>query len=155
MEEARRRALIAAAVGLLGAALGAAGAGHAYLREWRRAIAWFLVVLGVGLVLVSVYTDPATVSWQSDLPLEVVLPLLVLSLLSALDAYAVARKQATAPATTAASGEQDSAVSGVRGGVSSERSDEELTCPHCGQEVDPELDFCHWCTEPLERDVDA
>lgn len=148
MEEARRRALIAAAVGLLGGALGAAGAGHAYLREWRRAVAWFLVVLGVGLVLVSVYTDPETVTWQSDLPLEVVLPLLVLSLLSAVDAYAVARKQATATATAAAGGEPG-------GAVGDERSDEELTCPHCGQEVDPELDFCHWCTEPLDRDVDA
>lgn len=148
MEEARRRALIAAAVGLLGGALGAAGAGHAYLREWRRAVAWFLVVLGVGLVLVSVYTDPETVTWQSDLPLEVVLPLLVLSLLSAVDAYAVARKQATATATAAAGGAPGDAVS-------DERSDGELTCPNCGQEVDPELDFCHWCTERLDRDADA
>lgn len=155
MEEARRRALIAAAVGLLGGALGAAGAGHAYLREWRRAIAWFLVVLGVGLVLVSVYTDPATVTWQSDLPLEVVLPLLVLSLLSAVDAYAVARKQATATATPAAGDVEGTGPENRGGAISAERGAEELTCPHCGQEVDPELDFCHWCTEPLDRDVDA
>lgn len=22
-------------------------------------------------------------------------------------------------------------------------------CPHCGREIDPDLDFCHWCTERL------
>lgn len=144
MEEARRRALIAAVVGLLGAALGAAGAGHAYLREWRRAVAWFSVVLGVGLVLVSMYTDPATITWQSSLPLEVVLPLLVLSVLSALDAYAVARKQ-----TTAAS---EQAPESQAGAVAVDGAGEEVSCPHCGRDVDPELDFCHWCTEPLDHD---
>ncbi|OYR79611.1 hypothetical protein DJ71_16250, partial [Halorubrum sp. E3] len=25
----------------------------------------------------------------------------------------------------------------------------EVTCPSCGKEVDADLDFCHWCTEPL------
>jgi predicted amidophosphoribosyltransferase len=25
------------------------------------------------------------------------------------------------------------------------------TCPHCGKELgDIEVEFCHWCTEPLE-----
>ncbi|WP_066413924.1 zinc ribbon domain-containing protein [Halorubrum aethiopicum] len=24
-----------------------------------------------------------------------------------------------------------------------------VECPHCGRETDAELDFCHWCTEPL------
>ncbi|WP_096390703.1 DUF7575 domain-containing protein [Halopenitus persicus] len=27
-----------------------------------------------------------------------------------------------------------------------------VTCPHCGKETDAELDFCHWCTEPLPTD---
>jgi hypothetical protein len=147
MEEARRRALIAAVVGLLGAALGAAGAGHAYLREWRRAVAWFSVVIGVGLVLVSMYTDPSTITWQSNLPLEVVLPLLVLSVLSALDAYAVARKQGTAADEQAMKSQADA--------VDIDQAGEEVSCPHCGRDVDPELDFCHWCTEPLDRDSGA
>jgi hypothetical protein len=147
MEEARRRALIAAVVGLLGAALGAAGAGHAYLREWRRAVAWFSVVIGVGLVLVSMYTDPSTITWQSNLPLEVVLPLLVLSVLSALDAYAVARKQGTAADEQAMESQADA--------VDIDQAGEEVSCPHCGRDVDPELDFCHWCTEPLDRDSGA
>ncbi|MFC5134866.1 MULTISPECIES: DUF7575 domain-containing protein [Haloferacaceae] len=25
-----------------------------------------------------------------------------------------------------------------------------VECPHCGKRTDAELDFCHWCTEPLE-----
>lgn len=147
MEEARRRALIAAVVGLLGAALGAAGAGHAYLREWRRAVAWFSVVLGVGLVLVSMYTDPASITWRSSLPLEVVLPLLVLSVLSALDAYAVARKQTTGNAGQTPGSEPDSVVGNETGG--------QVSCPHCGRDVDRELDFCHWCTEPLDREPET
>jgi hypothetical protein len=150
MEEARRRALIAAAVGLVGAALGIVGAGHAYLREWRRAIAWFSLVLGVGLVLMSIYTDPSTYGdpWtvtMSDLPLEVVLPILTLSLLSVLDAYAVGRNQVTESAGVTASDGPTSVVGG----------DDELTCPNCGRDVDPELDFCHWCTEPIERDSEV
>ncbi|SNR47050.1 zinc ribbon domain-containing protein [Halorubrum vacuolatum] len=24
-----------------------------------------------------------------------------------------------------------------------------ISCPHCGREADVEIDFCHWCTEPL------
>jgi hypothetical protein len=157
MEEARRRALIAAAVGLLGAALGIVGAGHAYLREWRRAIAWFALVIGVGIVLMSIYTDPSSYGdpWTvtaADLPLEVVLPILTLSLLSVLDAYAVARKQATGSARGGAVAEVEGQQGGAAGGP---LGDDQETCPHCGQEVDPELDFCHWCTEPLEREPDA
>jgi hypothetical protein len=25
------------------------------------------------------------------------------------------------------------------------------TCPYCGHAVDPELDFCPWCTERFEE----
>jgi hypothetical protein len=28
-------------------------------------------------------------------------------------------------------------------------------CPHCGKEVDPDLDFCHWCTERITRENDV
>ncbi|MFC6754050.1 DUF7575 domain-containing protein [Halorubrum tibetense] len=30
-----------------------------------------------------------------------------------------------------------------------------IDCPHCGRETDAEIDFCHWCTEPLSADGDA
>lgn len=137
MEESRRRALIAAAIGLLGAVIGIAGVGHAYLRRWRRAIAWFLLVIAVGIVLVSVYTDPTDVT-PAEMPLEVTLPLLALLLLSAFDAYIVARDEATAAAEPAA--------------VENAQPEAEVaSCPYCGRDLDPELDFCHWCTKPLDR----
>ena len=27
------------------------------------------------------------------------------------------------------------------------------TCPECGKDVDPDLEFCHWCTTRLEPDA--
>ncbi|SMO67444.1 zinc ribbon domain-containing protein [Halorubrum cibi] len=25
-----------------------------------------------------------------------------------------------------------------------------IECPHCGRDTDADLDFCHWCTEPID-----
>jgi hypothetical protein len=127
MSDTRRRALVAALVGVLGATVGIAGAGHAYLREWRRAIAWFAFVLGTGLVLLSVFSDPATAAESpSALPMQVTGPVLVLLVLSTLDAYRLAL---------------------TAGGPTEEGGP---ACPYCGHEIDPELDFCPWCTERFE-----
>ena len=132
MSDTRRRALVAVLVGVLGATVGIAGAGHAYLREWRRAIAWFAFVLGTGLVLLSVFSDPATAAESpSALPINVTGPVLVLLVLSTLDAY----RLALAP--------------GGHG------TSEGPSCPYCGHEVDPELDFCPWCTERFEESPGA
>ena len=131
MEDARRRALIAGAIGMVGAVLGVAGAGHAYLRKWRRAIAWFSLVLGVGLVLVSAFVDPATTS-PAEMPPVVTVPLLALLLLSAVDAYVVARRQVDRPQPDA---------------------DGTVACPNCGKDVDPDLEFCHWCTDRLDLEA--
>ena len=141
MSNTRRRALVAALVGVLGATIGIAGVGHAYLREWRRAVAWFTFVLGAELVLLSVFADPAAVvgsgssmpmtlsnlmSTASTLPSTVTGPLLVLLVLSTVDAYRL----------------------GLMGGEAGE--DAGPSCPYCGQAVDPELDFCQWCTGRFE-----
>ena len=141
MSDSRRRALITALVGVLGATIGVAGAGHAYLREWRRAIAWFTFVLGAQLVLLSVFTDPSTLvgtesaapmsfsaiqSVATGLPSTVTGPILILFVLSVLDAYRLA----------------------LLGGTSDA---EGPSCPYCGNEVDPELAFCPWCTERFEE----
>jgi hypothetical protein len=142
MSDSRRRAFVAALVAVLGATIGIAGVGHAYLKEWRRAVAWFTFVLGAELVLLSVFADPASVvesgssvpmtvstlmSTASALPSTVTGPLLVLLVLSTVDAYRI--------------GLMDVGV-GPDAGPS---------CPYCGQEVDPELDFCQWCTGKFER----
>ncbi|ELZ73127.1 hypothetical protein C5B91_02445 [Haloferax sp. Atlit-10N] len=125
MPDARRRAFVAALVGVVGASLGIAGAGHVYLREWRRAIAWFTFVVGAGLVLLSTFADPATVTVDS-VPREVLIPVLGLLFLSALDAYRV----------------------GIR--PRGRNANGEPTCPVCGGELDRNLDFCPWCATELE-----
>jgi hypothetical protein len=60
--------------------------------------------------------------------LTVTAPVLVLLVLSTLDAYRLA--------LTAGSADE--------GGPA---------CPYCGHGVDPELDFCPWCTERFEAPV--
>ncbi|MFB6102317.1 MAG: zinc ribbon domain-containing protein [Haloplanus sp.] len=122
MTDTGRRALVAAAVSLAGALIGVAGAGHAYLREWGRAFAWFSFVLGVGLVLIAAFADPATAT-LATLPLRVTAPLALLFGLNTLDAYRVAHRS-TADETT---------------------GDTSPTCPSCGRELDPDLSFCPWC----------
>lgn len=127
MGDTGRRALIAAVLGALGASVGIAGVGHAYLREWRRGVAWFTFVLGSMLVLVSVFADPSTATADVDeLPFTVLGPVFLLLSVSVFDAYYLARRGPVAH--------------------SDARGDR---CPHCGGEVDPDLQFCHWCTEPL------
>lgn len=126
MGDTGRRALVAALLGMLGASFGVAGVGHAYLREWRRGVAWFTFVLGAFLVLVSVFTDTSTPTDVNSLPVVVLAPVVVLLSLSVFDAYYLARR-----------------------GPTSRSNPDAVTCPHCGGEVDADLQFCHWCTEPL------
>lgn len=122
--DARRRAVVTALLGLVGATFGIAGVGQAYLRRWRRALAWFVVVLGTGVVLVFVFADPATVTPQ-ELPPEVVFPVVGLLLVSVGDAYALARRgRAT--------------------------HSDAPTCPYCGKELDTTMDFCWYCAGRIE-----
>ncbi|MFB6304010.1 MAG: zinc ribbon domain-containing protein [Haloferacaceae archaeon] len=135
MTGSRRRALIAALVGTLGATVGIAGAGHAYLRRWRRAAAWFSFVLGVGLVLLSTFADPRSVT-PATVPPEVTLPVLGLLLVSVADAFRLALRSARR--TDAASGDP---------------GEDGPSCPHCGRSLDPSLAFCWYCAEPVRDDA--
>ena len=109
-------------------ALVAAGLGHVYLRRWGRAIAWFLTVVATGFVLLTLFADPS--AGVDDWPLVVVLPVVGLFVLSAIDAYRLAVELRD---------RNRRAEAEVEGGGA--------TCPNCGRDIDPELDFCHWCTE--------
>jgi hypothetical protein len=130
MTDTGRRVVLTVLVGVLGASLFIAGAGHVYLREWRRAAAWFTA--GVGTLVVAAFAlgDPASIALDS-LPLAVSVPFAVVLLASVVDAYRVARR-----------GPRSSGSSGPEGPA----------CPHCGRPVDPSLDFCQWCTEPIDAD---
>lgn len=120
-------------VSALGAALGIAGMGHVYLREWRRAAAWFALVVGSALVLLAVFTDPATVD-PASVPGVVTIPVAALLLLSTLDAYLIASRS----------------VSGPNGSGSDESGP---ACPYCGKELDEDLSFCPWCTTRFDDEA--
>ncbi|GAA0661263.1 zinc ribbon domain-containing protein [Natronoarchaeum mannanilyticum] len=124
----RKRPLIAAALSLY------PGLGHAYLRRWLRALLWFgLVVSAVAFVApeaaldgsVGVFEGAQMISGN----LSTVEEFALVSILgfSMLDAYLLAEH-----------GERQS-------------DDGVPTCPHCGQELDEDLDFCHWCTSRLDE----
>ncbi|QAU12827.1 zinc ribbon domain-containing protein [Halorubrum sp. BOL3-1] len=146
------------------------GLGHLTLRRWGRALLWHLTIVGGGVALFALYevepidplADPAAVS--AAIPTDVALPVALLFALSALDAYLVGRADvaereradaaAEAVRRRAASADGDDVPKGDRippnAAVTGEDGETlEVTCPHCGKETDADLDFCHWCTEPL------
>jgi hypothetical protein len=119
----RTRPIIAAVL-----ALAIAGLGHAYLRRWGRAVAWFAVIVGSGLTLVGLFADPST--GVADLPANVVYPIVTLFFISAIDAYRIASRQSVTPET------EDTTA-------------ETPTCPNCGKELEAGVDFCPWCAFEL------
>lgn len=149
MQATRRRAILAGVVGIVGAFLGIAGTGHVYLREWRRAVGWFALEVGVILVLVAtvVETPPTTVM---DLPVLVQATLAVILVGSVVDALRLALRtpaegSASAPGPIPNGNTADAETANLDDGL----EEGTQTCPHCGKDVDPDLDFCHWCTKRL------
>jgi len=116
------------------------GLGHVYLREWLRSAMWLAFAVSAVLLFVPL-PDAATTGAESvgaafdsamqatqDLPLEALLPVWIVRIFSAIDAYWIALQ--FEPET-----------------------EEDERCPACGKPVDEDLDFCQWCTTPLpERD---
>jgi len=149
------------------------GLGHLVPRRWGRALLWHLTTVGGGVALFALYDVPigSTVSvteaaeTAAALPPDVTLPIAVLYGLSAIDAYLVGRADvaerrradATASAVRRRAASDDGETTGDLGGASastgavaeSAAEPSEVECPYCGKETDADLDFCHWCTEPL------
>jgi len=111
------------------------GLGHVYLRAWFRAFAWF----GLTIMTVALVVPPEVLSMvesgglgalteaSESLPLEATLAILAVRVLNVVDAAWLGLQPR--------SGAQPA---------------EGLACPNCGRELDADLDFCHWCTTPLE-----
>ena len=117
------------------------GLGHIYLREWLRAVLWFGLVFSTTTLLVgdSVMAPlsdglsvEALVAVSGNVPTEASLALFAITAFSMADAFYMATR-----------GNDQAAV--VEG------SD----CPHCGKELEDDLDFCHWCTTELDRPAEA
>ena len=142
MSNLRRRLVVTTVIALVGAFFGVAGTGHAYLRRWKRSILWLALTLGTMIILVNQYVpDPDAIEPldPSSLPTEVLIPVFVVLGFSVFDALLLAYLDSQPSA-------ESSAPLGEDG------DDVGRSCPHCGKETDPELDFCTWCTEPLSMD---
>lgn len=105
----------------------ATGLGHLYLRRWRRALGWLGAFLLTNYFLVEPAALEALASGTVSDPLAV-MPILLVGGLSVADAYLLARAHNAVARVTVT-------------------PDGQLThCPNCGKELEPDLDFCHWCT---------
>ncbi|WP_339106066.1 zinc ribbon domain-containing protein [Haloterrigena salinisoli] len=123
------------------------GFGHLYLRRWRRALGWLAASFVVSALLVdSAAVEELMAGSGSPETMLAVSPMLCVVGLSAIDAYLLARAQnATDRSPT---GDTSTAVS-------AESTDgDTIACPHCGSDLDPELEFCHWCTKAVDVDGD-
>lgn len=117
----------------LAALLGALviGFGHFYIRRWRRALGWLVTTVGVSVLFVDQSTLDALWTLGGVDPLSVA-PLFVVGALSVIDAYVLARNHNLVA-------QQTPDPDGTR-----------THCPHCGNELDGDLEFCHWCTTRIE-----
>lgn len=150
----RLRPLLAAALALV-----LPGLGHLLVRRWRRALAWHVLIVGGTVALYGLYDvepiDPIAepTVFVETIPPEVSIPVSVLVALSAIDAYHVGREAVAArirsEAATRVLREHADGADGTPPVVAASGDISAGECPNCGRETDPELDFCHWCTEPL------
>lgn len=129
------RPLLAAALAIV-----VPGLGHIYIRMWGRALLWFALYF---LTMQFFVPDEAIVSSLSlgavveavrAVPLEAAVLVITVSVLNVVDAYLMAKQ---------VNKRHNRAAGNVK------------TCPHCGKELDEDLDFCHWCTTELETEPSA
>ncbi len=127
--DARKRPLVAAALGIV-----YPGLGHVYLRAWHRALLWFAAVVITIIVFVpesllqGVATPSDLLVVATNVPMEAAVALPMVAIFNAVDAYLTAKRE-------------NAHVEGVR-------------CPNCGKIVDEEISFCHWCTTEFVVDAD-
>lgn len=147
MSNSRRRILLTMACALVGASVGIAGTGHAYLRRWKRSLLWLVVTIGASMLLIAQYmdetaflgVDPLDLATYPPIPPEVSLPMFIILCVSVFDALLIAyldeRERSSAPPVES----------------SGDGQAEGYPCPNCGRSTDPELAFCIWCTESLPQ----
>ncbi|WP_418282709.1 DUF7575 domain-containing protein [Halorubrum sp. DTA98] len=152
-------------------ALVISGLGHAYLRRWGRALGWYVAITATLVFLVPDGAVDQLFAGTAP-PLSEIAPALVVIVASVVDAYVLAVRnnrryeRQTAAATTSSSigsGRTEDAERAALDDRAATEDDASRTgepsavanCPSCGREVDPELDFCHWCTEELPRSDDV
>jgi hypothetical protein len=155
-----KRPWLAALLGTL-----ATGLGHFYLRRWKRGLGWFVVAVAVSAFFVPPEAARALLSGSGG-DIATVAPLLAVGVSSVADAYVLARmSQHETPGraddrSSAASGTESgfrdgSAVAAGSAGAGQVSGAADAECPECGKELDPELDFCPWCTTRFDEETEA
>ena len=153
-----KRPWLAALLGTL-----ATGLGHFYLRRWKRGLGWVAVAIAVSAVVVPPEAARALLSGDGDV--ATLAPLLAVGVASVADAYVLARMQQREPRDRAGDGasagptsESESPSRGESGGgpaVGRGSGSADAECPECGEELDPDLDFCPWCTTRLGGEAEG
>ena len=150
----RKRPWLAALLGTL-----ATGLGHFYLRRWKRGLGWFVAAVAVSAVFVPPEAARALLEGSGG-DLGTLAPLIAAGVASVADAYVLARLhqqethdgvERTTPSSPAAG--ETSAVTGGGSVETRTTTDVDAECPECGKELDPDLDFCPWCTTRLAGDA--
>lgn len=119
------------------------GLGHVYLREWLRALLWFLLALSTAMLVVPDSAVQgggleAILDAQATLPPAAMAALVAVTLFSVVDAYWLATRGET-PSAGGRDGSEDPADEGS------------VRCPNCRRSVDgEEYGFCPWCAAELE-----
>lgn len=133
-----RRPLLAAALSLF-----YPGLGHVYLREWLRALLWFLLVVSTAMLVVpdsalQVSGLDEILRAQRNLPVEATAALLAVTAFSMLDAYWIASRGGASGDASASGATSESDAEGD--------GDATVRCSECRKSVDTsEYDFCPWC----------
>ena len=155
-DRSRRRPWLAALLAFV-----VSGLGHAYLRHWARAFAWYAAVTATLVFFVPDAAVDRLVSGDPP-PVADIGPAVVVVAASVIDAYVLAHRNNrelereqraaasdwTGPRTgTADTDDTEPTGSHRRAGADDEASAETVACPHCGRETDPSFDFCQWCAE--------
>ncbi|ELZ42959.1 hypothetical protein C463_10155 [Halorubrum californiense DSM 19288] len=134
----RKNPLLAAVLGTL-----ATGLGHLYLRRWLRAIGWLSATYAATVLFVPESALSALSTGTLADPFSL-LPIVLVSAASVVDAYLVAT------AERRSDGDRAADAAGATDATDATAADEPPTCPACGKPVDPDIGFCHWCTTELE-----
>lgn len=131
----RKRPWLAAALSIL-----VPGLGHLYLRLWGRALLWLgLSILATFIVfpesaLPESFSLEAIFGASEALSLEASVLILGVSILCMIDAYLMGQRINYLVNRSER----------IAAGASPTR------CPNCGKELDPDIEFCHWCTTEIK-----
>ncbi|WP_254543379.1 zinc ribbon domain-containing protein [Halomarina pelagica] len=139
------------------------GLGHVYLREWLRALLWFLLTVATAVLVVPASaldggSLDAVLRAQRNLPISALLAILAVTAFSMFDAYRLAAhgraaersRRSGRPGSTPSVASTSSGASADVGGNASGDASADTRCPNCRRTVEAGFDFCPWCAAEFD-----